>query len=409
MRAEAIKNINRKKAIYVQWIDSLKHFFVGGLEPLSNSIIMLLLIEFYHTTTTEKTIISIAMRLGFVIGIPYIFYASSKKWYVHKQFLSVYLITGFFLFLFILFPAKWILVFTGIAIGFALDGLHTLQTQIYNLYPKSTRGRRSVISIISFLLGGILITLLFGELPSYFNHSFDIYRILIMICGLFFILASFISTRYPRIRFSRQSKISWQTIQKILKEDNVFRKMCIAWFIMGISNLWLLHYRVNLLAEEQFGFNYSPKMVLIIVVLIPEVMRIVMMPLFAYLFDRINFVLLRIILNILFMAYFVFFFLGGNYYNHILGSVFYGLAMSGGGIAWKLWVNKISSYENTSAYMLIHSGLTGIRMVLGPLFGLYALNYMGPAICGIISITLTAISTILIGIIFYHSKHKFEC
>ena len=132
------------------------------------------------------------------------------------------------------------------------------------------------------------------------------------------------------------------------------------------------------------------------------------MPVYAYLFDRINFIILRIIINSFFALYIVFFFMGNSLVYHIIGMCFIGLGFGGGSLAWRLWVTKIAPKDKVSAYMAIHSGLTGIRMMFTPLVGLYGLNTLGPKTCGIISLILISSSVVMLFFVIKYGTVRFK-
>ena len=122
--------------------------------------------------------------------------------------------------------------------------------------------------------------------------------------------------------------------------------------------------------------------------IVPETVRFIVIPFYARLFDRHNIVLLRIVLIVFFGLYAFLFFMVPDFYAQLAGMVCFGVAIGGGSLNWKLWSTRIATPDRAAHYMAIHSGLTGVRLVISPIFGLYALHTLGPQACAGISMTL---------------------
>ena len=103
-------------------------------------------------------------------------------------------------------------------------------------------------------------------------------------------------------------------------------------------------------------------------------------------------------------------FFGGSIipFLQIIGMCFIGLGFGGGSLAWRLLVTKIAPKDKVSAYMAIHSGLTGIRMMFTPLVGLYGLNTLGPKICGLISLILIGGSIFILLFVIKYGTARFN-
>jgi predicted MFS family arabinose efflux permease len=171
--------------------------------------------------------------------------------------------------------------------------------------------------------------------------------------------------------------------------------MCCAWFILGMANLWLFPYRTNFLLEEELGIGMTPQDVVLLVVVIPEACRFCASPVFAWLFDRINFIVLRMVINLFFALYTYCFFASDRFETIVFGSIFLGIAQGGGSFAWQLWVTKIAPPDQAPTYMVIHTTLTGLRRFCCPAVGLWALHNWGGESCGLISASLIGVATLM--------------
>jgi hypothetical protein len=102
--------------------------------------------------------------------------------------------------------------------------------------------------------------------------------------------------------------------------------------------------------------------------------RLLSIPIWARLFDRINFVTLRIALNAFLAVGLVLFFSSENPAVIGTGSFLTGVCAGGGTLAWNLWVTQFAPPGETHIYMSVHSFLTGLRGVIGPYLAFWALG-----------------------------------
>jgi MFS family permease len=144
---------------------------------------------------------------------------------------------------------------------------------------------------------------------------------------------------------------------------------------MGFGNLLMLPLRVEFLANPRYQIALSPALIALVVSMIPNLTNLLFARLWGRLFDQMNFFLLRIILNGFFVAAISSFFLFGGMTGFILGGFFFGMATSGGNVAWSLWVTKVAKPELVADYMGVHSFLTGVRGLLAPLLGFYLIDW----------------------------------
>ena len=300
-------------------------------------------------------------------------------------------------------PVLYVFLFSIMV--FPFTGTHPLVAEIYNLYPQQSRGKKFVSSNMAFFLGSIIFALLYDFILGSETYSHDLVFLITAFAVLF---SGLFTLPLPKLNFSGTKKPQLRDLFYIVKKDKLFLYVLIVWHIFGTANLWLLPYRTNLLAEASFGFNYSEGTILLLLVIIPEILFLLFNLPFAYLFDKFNFIVMRIGLNVLFLFYCLFFFLGSSFVFHLLGMVCYGLGRAGGSIAWKLWINKIVPKNKVSMYMNVHVGFTGVRMVMSPLLGLVALYSWGPEKVGIISTFLYLLSIVLFLPLIRYGNKRFN-
>ncbi len=183
---------------------------------------------------------------------------------------------------------------------------------------------------------------------------------------------------------------------KYIIQDKSFGYVLLTWFIMGFANLWTLPLRVDYVTAPEWGIEGSAVFVAMIITIIPETVRMVLIPFWASLFDKMNFVILRMILNLFFGLGVLLFFVTSNPWVIGLGSALIGAAFAGGSIAWNLWVTKYAPPGKSGAYMSVHVSLTGIRGTIGPILGYWTVNLIGAQNIGILSFAMMLFATLML-------------
>ena len=175
------------------------------------------------------------------------------------------------------------------------------------------------------------------------------------------LIAAVFSALLPeqRLQANKQNPIS---LLCNLWKDKLFGYISFTWMLLGLGNLASLPLR----AEFLNVLTYDPDTILWLIAVIPTLGSILSTLMWGRLFDAINFIALRIAINLFFVASIVLFF-QESYVLQIIGSVCFGIGRGGGSVAWNLWVTKFAREEQTGDYQSVHAFLTGCRGVLGPL------------------------------------------
>ncbi|HEY5550953.1 MAG TPA: MFS transporter, partial [Opitutaceae bacterium] len=180
-------------------------------------------------------------------------------------------------------------------------------------------------------------------------------------------------------------------------KDTVFGTMLATWMLMGLGNLLIVPLRVEYMANATFGINASNADIALAVAIIPAVVRMLTTHAWGWLFDNYNFFVIRTVLNGLFLCAIMLFFTTTKLWVLMLGGGVFGLAMAGGNIAWNLWVTKFAPPERVSAYMSVHTFMTGFRGVVAPFIGFHLITHASAGAAAWISAGLIAASMILLG------------
>ena len=269
-----------------------------------------------------------------------------------------------------------------------------LFSQIYQRhYPDKSRGR--LYSITAFMRKAYAIgtAFLFGWLLT---KSLDYYPLLLRIyAGASFMMAACVLA-VENVTLSRSRRVKLFDAFRHAGEDLRFRNLLISWMILGTGNLLSFSLFVEYITNKQYGFDLSEGHVSIITTVIPETCFFIFVLVWGRLFDRMDFYVLRCILNVLFATGIVFYFMGDGLWALYIGIALHGVAKAGGNVAWSLWVTKFADAENVAEYMSVHTFLTGCRGVLAPFIAFPLAAALGPGTVGGISVILISIATAII-------------
>jgi len=260
-------------------------------------------------------------------------------------------------------------------------------------YPAARRGRRFSTGMILLLAISLGFDLLSGHL---LNTHVERFRFMMRVASGAVLAGSvalfFVPSRAAPIAGARNP---FRNLQ-ILKHDVLFRRVIIAWFVMGFGNLVTVPLRVVYLAEADRGLGLSPLLVMIIGGVIPQATRLVFSRVWANLFDRMNLVLVRMVIAALLGFGIFLFFLTRSIPVIIAGQFILNVAFAGGPILWSLWVTRIAPKGQVPIYMSIHSFMTGIRGSIAPAMGFLAVAGISFRLIGVSSFIIILASVLML-------------
>ena len=392
--------LHRRTYKYDLW----RGFFEGVLSSGIQTFALFIAIRYYNAGEGLKSLIAAAPFIGMILSLPLVHYTAGKG--LKKSFCSA---VPSALASVCLIIAAWIpsLEFYALMITISYicrSAAIPYLTSIYSdNYPHLKRGA----SFSKPLLLTVAISSLFGLAGSlllemniiYFNWVFTVVGISALA------KAWAISSMPSKVIEKTSHNHPFGNFEYVIK-DREFGCVLFTWFIMGFANLWVLPLRVDYVASSTYGIEASPLIVALIITIIPETIRFLFIPFWARLFDRMNFIVLRMILNVLFGTGIALFFISKNLLIIGAGSALIGLAFAGGSIAWALWVTKYAPPEKVSAYMSVHVCLTGIRGTIGPMIGYWTAAQVGATMTGWISCGLMILATIMLLPEIKHGRKK---
>lgn len=376
---------------------------LGVLQPFFDVALMLLVLQrFPEIRPLSVTLLVVACRAPMLLAYPLSIVVQRNHWSLKKVFVFFHSLSCISLSLIFFVPGTGVLILLTLLAATPLHILHPLQSHLYQNFPSERRGRGVSKILLLQVLAALMTGLVFSLSEKYLNDFYLLNRfslaeslqVLLVVFasawGLVFAL------KLPDENIDKLKSQSLLSAFRLLQARPLIFWFLLSWFFLGVANLWILPFRPNLLVEEQFGFIYPDNTVFIILVLIPEFFRLIGMQFLMSRVDRIPVIRIRLFSNLLFVAYIACFFLGTSIHLHVMGMIFFGLAIGTGNVLWKAWVNKLATHDEAPLLMGLHSFLTGLRMSFSPFLGYWVLSHWGPSRAGILSLMLMGISLILL-------------
>ena len=392
--------LHRRTYKYDLW----RGFFEGVLSSGIQTFALFIAIRYYNAGEGLKSLIAAAPFIGMILSLPLVHYTAGKG--LKKSFCSA---VPSALASVCLIIAAWIpsLEFYALMITISYICRSAAIPYLTSIYSDNYPHLKRAASFSKPLLLTVAISSLFGLAGSlllemniiYFNWVFTVVGISALA------KAWAISLMPSKVIEKTSHNHPFGNFEYVIK-DREFGYVLFTWFIMGFANLWVLPLRVDYVASSTYGIEASPLIVALIITIIPETIRFLFIPFWARLFDHMNFIVLRMILNVLFGMGIALFFISKNLLIIGAGSALIGLAFAGGSIAWALWVTKYAPPEKVSAYMSVHVCLTGIRGTIGPMIGYWTAAQVGATMTGWISCGLMILATIMLLPEIKHGRKK---
>ncbi len=270
-----------------------------------------------------------------------------------------------------------------------------LFSQIYRRhYPDESRGRLFSITAFVRKVFAIAAALLFGWMLTV---SLDYFPWLLRVYAVACLIMAALVLAIERVTLSPSNSVRLFDAFRHTTEDVAFRKLLISWMILGMGNLLCFSLFVEYVTNEDYGFNLSESHVSVITTVIPEALFLLFILIWGRLFDRMNFYVLRCLINVIFAVGILFYFLGDDLWALYIGIGLHGVARAGGNVAWSLWVTKFAKEENVAEYMSVHTFLTGCRGVIAPFIAFRMASTVGPMWVGFIGSGMIFVATAMLG------------
>ncbi len=295
------------------------------------------------------------------------------------------------------------LVFICLTFIFASQTMPLL-VQIWTTnYPTNKRGTYLSGSMMISIACTLAFSLAGGSLLD--KHPEHYWIILAILTGAYF-FGGLALSQLPSEPLKKTNAQNPLTNLNYAFTDRKFGIMLLGWMFLGFGNLMILPLRFDFLLQPEYGIEASKLTVAIITLGIPAVFRFSSSRFWGILFDRINFLVMRMALNIIIMVSVAMFFLTNNLWVIALSAALHGIGMGGGNISWSLWVTKFAPPEKSAAYMSVHTFSTGVRGIIAPFVGFSLLSSVGPKNTGIFGAMLIVVSIIMVFALYLSIRKK---
>ena len=355
----------------------------GALETAGSTFLLLIAVRWFHAGALAKALIAAGASVGLLVAPVVVSQVELRRWTTTLAAARLSVLGAAAFTLMALFPVLPVFV-VGAMLGTACAAaMVPLLTQVYQEnYPERRRGllfSRTVMLRIGMAAA-------FGQAAGWllssdarasvlgwqFQGGIGHCRWVLAAFALAFALGARCLRRVPSqpLTAAGGGTHPFRAL-RIAREDRVFRMTLISWMFLGFGNLMMVPLRVEYLANPSYGVTLhgaalTSGAIALLTGVLPNLARLVLNPLWGWLFDRMNFFVLRITLNVGFMLGILSFFTSGTLAGMVVGAVLYGMSIAGGDVAWSLWVTKFAPPQRVADYMSVHTFFTGLRGVVAP-------------------------------------------
>jgi MFS family permease len=366
----------------------------GILETAATTFLLLIAVRWFEAGATSKALVAGGGSIGLLISPWLVSFVENRGWPTSLAASRLAAVGAISLLLPALFPVLPLFIAASV-LGMASSAASIpLLTQIYQEnYPEQERGRRFSRTLMIRIGTAAVFSHLAGQALT---AHIEYYRALLFLFAVAFAFASYCLWHCPsRPLVASGGKHPFRAL-RFAREDALFRRTLIAWMLMGFGNLMMLPLRVEYLANPEYGMMLTAGMIALLTGVIPNVARLVLSPLWGWLFDHMNFFMLRVLLNLGFAAAILAFFTSQDMKGLILGAVIFGVANAGGDVAWSLWVTKFAPPNRVADYMSVHTFFTGVRGVLAPLVAFHLAAQVSLTLLAMISMGLILLAAAML-------------
>jgi hypothetical protein len=348
---------------------------MGVIDAASSTFLLLIAVKVFDAGGNVKALLASGSSVGLLLAPLVVFLAAGSRLSYNVSG-AMLLIAGAAVFLAAAALGTEASLCVAGLVGLTLTNAGSpLITQMYqDFYSPSQRGALFARNTTVRTLTAIGFSFAAGELLNqdirYFTHLLAGFAAAFLVSALALLAC-------PKQHLQGHPERVWWGGFRFILTDRLFRITLICWMLMGFANLMMYPLRVEYLANPDHGLRMDPSQVAWYVSVVPNIARLIVNPVWGHFFDRMSFFWLRVLVNLFFLSAILFFFNGTATGPLLMGAICYGIAVSGGDIAWSLWVTKFSPPQHVADYMAVHTFFTGVRGVLAPPLGFYLSMQIG--------------------------------
>jgi len=367
----------------------------GILETAGSTFLLTIAVKHFSAGALAKATVAGSGSLGLLLSPLVVSIVTSRGWPTSFAASHVVAIGAISFLLAALVPTLPVFIICSV-FGMATSAaVIPLLTQMYqDNYPEKERGRLFSRTVMVRIAMAAVFSKIAGDaLDGHIGQ----YRWLMLVFAVALGVASFCLSRCPTEPILHDGGAAHPfRAMRFVRDDALFRRTLICWMLMGFGNLMMLPLRIEFLANPKYNQTMGVEMIALLTGVIPNLARLVLSPIWGHLFDRMNFFVLRVTLNIGFGIGILTFFMSDTLAGMVTGAIVFGISNAGGDVAWSLWVTKFAPPGRVADYMSVHTFLTGVRGVLAPLFAFYFATKLSMGLLAGISSGLIVLATLLL-------------
>jgi len=384
------RNYTEQTFFYERW----RAISSGVLETAGNTFLLLIAVRWFNAGALAKALVAGSGSVGLVLTPLIVSRVEAFGWPTSKAASRIAAAGAASFLVMALFPVLPVFVIGSVVAMAASSAAIPLVTQMYQEnYPESKRGRLFSRTIMIRIGMAALFSKLAGDALSV---RIEYFLWLLLVFAAAFGFASFCLARCPSQPLKASGGKHPFRALRFVRTDRLFRQTLICWMLMGFANLMMNPLRVEYLANPKYTLTLTVSAIALFTGVIPNLVRLVLSPVWGWLFDHMNFFVLRITLNLGFALGILAFFTSHSPAGLVMGAVIYGISNAGGDVAWSLWVTKFAPPERVADYMAVHTFFTGVRGVIAPIVAFQLALELPMAVLGFISSTLIVAATLLL-------------
>lgn len=337
----------------------------GVLETAGTTFLLLLAVRWFQAGATAKALVAAGGSMGLLISPLVVWLVSRRGWLASHAAAWLSWVGAFAFLVMAALPYLPFYVLGSLVTMTMYSAIIPLMTQIYQEnYPERQRGKLFSRTVMI----RIAMAAIFSDLAGRFlTGNLQRFQWLLLVFGAAFCFAGFCLKRIPSRRILDDGGSHPLRALRFARLDRLFRHTLICWMMMGFANLMMFPLRVEYLANPKYSLQLDVATIAFVAGVVPNLARLAVSPLWGWLFDRMNFFALRVILNLGFALGILAFFTTDSMTGLIVGALVFGMSHAGGDVAWSLWVTKFAPPERVAEYMSVHTFFTGLRGVVAPL------------------------------------------
>jgi MFS family permease len=366
----------------------------GGVIETATTFLLFIAVRYYDADQISKALIAGGGSIGLILTPWIVSSVEARRLPVSKAAAYLAFAGAFFFGISSAVHVLPVFLLCSVLAMTMAAGMVPLLTHMYHEnYPEADRGRLFARNVVI----RVGVAALFSQLVGRFlKEHLEGFPWVLATFTISFIAAGYCLAQCPTDPISKSKEGHPFRALRFVREDRLFRTTLITWMLMGFANLMMLPLRVEYLANPDYKIVLDAETIALVTLVIPNIMRLLLIPVWGWVFDHLNFMLLRVLLNLGFAIGILTFFLGDSLTSLALGGAIFGISNAGGDVAWSLWVTKLAPPSRVADYMAVHTFFTGVRGVIAPIVSFHLILHLSITTMGWFSAGLIILASLLL-------------